>query len=206
MTTFWMQKPMTDASSQEFCLVQSEGSILPQIRQRILNKALEVPCTHLLFVDTDQVFPHFTLHQLLAHKKPVVVANVATKKFPCSTTARKFSSTNHKGEVVYSGNGQEGVERVWRAGAGVMLLDLFYFQRIPRPHFGITWCPEIDDFEGEDWFLCRVCDKYDIPIFVDHDLSKHVGHVGKVIYDHSMVLKPPSGEETKEVARTRSRE
>ena len=43
----------------------TKGSILPQIRERLVLKALEMEATHILFLDSDMVFPNWTLHRLL---------------------------------------------------------------------------------------------------------------------------------------------
>jgi hypothetical protein len=46
---------------------------------------------------------------------------------------------------------------------------------------------EGDTYQGEDWTFCEACDKLGIPLFIDHDLSREVGHVGNYEFTHDVV-------------------
>lgn len=162
--------------------VQS-GSILPQLRHRIAEQALAIGATHVLFADSDQSFPPHTLRQLLSHRLPVVGCNIATKMIPPSCTARKKGP--HAGVPV---SPSTGVERVWRLGLGLTLVETDVFRRVPRPWFNVVWRDEIQDYEGEDWFFCSRLEEAGIGIYVDHDLSEEVGHWGDFKYGLDLVL------------------
>jgi hypothetical protein len=71
-----------------------------------------------------------------------------------------------------------------------MLIDVEVFKQIPKPWFMLDYMPEIDDFVGEDWYFCSLLEKAGIPIYVDHDASKRVGHIGPFTFDHSHVEFP----------------
>ena len=68
-----------------------------------------------------------------------------------------------------------------------MLIKLEILKKIPKPWFLVTYDIEEDEFTGEDWFFCGVLEKAGIEIFIDHDLSKHVGHMGTLEYTHNLV-------------------
>lgn len=189
MMDFSMQR-IEGYEQQRVTVVKSEGSILPQLRGNIVKNSLKKGATHVLFIDTDQTFPADTLRRLLYWQKPVVACNVATKKFPSSPTARLKSVHDDKGEILYTTPESHGLEEVWRIGCGVMLLDLEKLRHIPLPWFGITWRPNVEDYQGEDWFFCEVLEKNKIPIYIDHDLSWQIGHVGKMEYKHDLVPVP----------------
>ena len=42
-------------------------------------------------------------------------------------------------------------------------------------------------YQGEDWAFCEACEKAGIPIFIDHDVSKLVGHVGNYEYTTAVI-------------------
>jgi len=168
---------------QQMQLLSKKGSILPQLRQRAINAAQQAKATHLLFIDSDMTFPADTMHRLVAADRPIVAANCATKMLPSSPTARLKNDHKTAGDLVYS-HDKRGLQRVWRVGTGIMLIRMSAIAHIPAPHFGITWVDELQDHQGEDWFFCALMEKHGIPIMVDHDLSRNIGHVGRYTYTH----------------------
>lgn len=71
-----------------------------------------------------------------------------------------------------------------------MLIDLSIFKDItpwPQPLFSQRWIEEIQDYSGEDWGFCEWLEEHGIPIFIDHELSNQVGHIGEFEYNHSLV-------------------
>jgi len=175
-------------------VINKKGSMLPTMRHELVMDARKHDCTHLLFVDSDQTFPEETIHRLASHHELIVGANVATKVLPPHTapTARKKSVTpgfELLGDVVYTMENSSGLERVWRLGFGLMLIDMQVFDRIPMPHlFDMKWSDDGLQYVGEDWHFSQACEARDIPIMVDHDLSKKIGHVGACEYTHDMIL------------------
>lgn len=189
------------AGVKVFC---EKSSLIARSRARLLDMAFAAKCTHALFVDTDQTFPANTVHLLARHGKPVVAANVATKVLPSQPTARNKSKSGWKGgDVVYTDHSSSGFERVWRIGTGVMLIDLSAVAKLPRPLFNQEWREDMNDFVGEDWFFCERLEAAGIEIGIDHDVSKHVGHIGDLTYTHDYVgevVKEEVAPETKEKA------
>lgn len=163
-------------------LWNTKGSILSRSRHTLVRKAQELECSHIFFIDSDMVFPNWTLHALLSHDKAVVAANCAVKQLPSLPTARQ-QGDKPAGTLVDSRE-TRGISRVWRVGTGVMLLKTSVFNSIQQPWFDITWNEANDDYTGEDWSLCEKLDAAGIPVYVDHDLSRHIGHVGSYTYEH----------------------
>lgn len=175
-------RPLKDGSRLGMLqIMNAKGSILSRSRQSLAQQAIEAGATHLLFIDSDMTFPNYTLHQLLAANKLIVAANCVTKVIPAHPTARQ-AGEKPAGMLVDS-RGKTGLEKVWRVGTGVMLIDLRVFTKIEKPWFPITWNEANDDYTGEDWNFCDICQKAGIDIYVDHDLSKHIGHVGALEFN-----------------------
>ena len=178
--------PVPGFKSHELRVANVKGSILPKQRLDILKAAKACQATHLLFIDSDQTFKPDLLHRLLSRGKDVVACNIATKQIPANTTARR-KTDDPQGEVVYSDEQAFGLERVWRVGTGVMLLSAKAFNQIPHSAFAMSYKPDVDAYQGEDWTMCEALEQAGVPIYVDHDVSKTIGHVGTFTYNHDVV-------------------
>lgn len=192
MTNRLVAHPYINGKPTQLRIHNRKGSILPQSRHKILSEALKTNSTHLLFIDSDQTFPADLAHRLMQHQKKVVGCNIATKTLPSNPTARQFNNTR-AGELVYTHEDSKGLEQVWRLGCGIMLIDLLAMRREGLrnpPWFDITWHEETQDYRGEDWFFCERLEQAGIKIYVDHELSWEVGHIGKMNYGHDVVEVP----------------
>lgn len=175
----------TGSVAGEDILVASQlGSSLSIQRTRIVLAAQEFEATHLLFLDADMTFPPDTLDRLLAWDKQVVAANCPVKRVPSHPTARQW--VDGRWELVLS-NDAEGLEQVDRVGTGIMLIRMDVFERIAEPWFAFLWEGPGREYQGEDWCLCEQIEDAGIPIFVDHDVSKKVGHIGNFVFSHSLI-------------------
>ncbi len=158
-------------------------------RERVAMTALKLDATHLLFIDSDQTFPQWTVQKLLSWRKPIVAANVATKSLVGSTpVARAFEEGNSIGRMIYTTRESEGLEQVWRVGTGIMLIETAVFNLMTQPYFPTVWRDEKKDFSGEDWNFCAQAERLGIPIFIDHTLSQEVGHMGPVEFTHGFTI------------------
>lgn len=193
-----LSRQVLDYQKQQFALVNRRGSILPKLRHDILQYALQEQATHLLFIDSDQTFPADLVARLLKHEKRVIGANIATKMLPPSPTARQWDPQKPAGRLVYSTPTSPKVEKVWRLGMGIMLIDLAIFKLSALkegPWFDTTFSPETNDYRGEDWFFCERLQKANVGIWVEHRVSYEVGHVGEMTYTHQLVNEAQSWQE-----------
>lgn len=191
--------PIPGWEGQEIRVHKQEGSLLQNQREDIMRTAIEKGCSHLLFLDSDQYFPSNALRRLLAWHKPVVACNIPVKRFPSCPTARAVDEKDTKGRVIYTFAWSKGLERAWRVGTGIMLIDLSVIKPIPEPWFPTVWKPDLKQFQGEDWGFCTILEQHKIKIYIDHGLSWEIGHVGKLRYTHDLVespIKPASAERT----------
>ena len=189
----YLTRPMPGYDSVNYRVHNARGSVLPNTRQDMLNRSIEVGCTHMLFLDSDMTFPEDIVHRLLASKKRVIAANCPTKKIPSNPTARLKVPGNAGGKFVYTTDESPKLEKVWRVGTAVMLIDLDIFRtnkRLQEPSwFDMVWVPEVGKYQGEDWYFCARLEDAGIGIWVDHEVSRQIGHLGSLEYTHEMVLK-----------------
>lgn len=175
------QSAFREGEERSAIVLDKRTSLLPRSRQEMLEDAILQRCTHALMVDTDQSFPPATAHRLIAHEVGCVAANIATKTIPAMPTAR-LKGHGTFGVPVDSLGQKFGLEKVWRVGTGLMLLDLAVMKSIPKPWFEVHYSVEQAQFIGEDWFFCAKLEEAGVDIHIDHDLSREVGHVGNYAY------------------------
>lgn len=187
LVTSFTSKRVAGYRSSELRVVNVRSSILSKNRHDLVKAAQELRATHLLFLDTDHTFPPDLIHKLAEGGKLVVAANCVTKQIPANPTARSKNPANPKGEIVYTDPHSHGLERVWRVGTGVMLINMKVFEKIGNGVWDMKYLPEADTYQGEDWSFCEACEQAGIPLYINHDVSKQVGHVGNYEFTHDVV-------------------
>jgi len=164
----------------EVVLIAIDGH-LPDVRTRILGEAVRERCTHLLWLDSDMIFPPDTLHRLLRHNLPIVGANYPRRIFPHLPTAHYGGDP--QGGVVWS-EGLTGTEVVKHVGFGVCMMDMRLVDMIDPPYF--VFAPDGNHgltTRGEDVYFCeKALRDAKVPTHVDHDLSHEIGHIGEQVF------------------------
>ncbi len=176
-----------EGEQREVLFIDKRTSNLPRSRQECLEDALMQDCTHALFIDTDQTFPMDTAHRLLQWKKPVVACNIPLKVMPSFPTARARSGSPFGSPIFSTQNNIVGLEKVWRVGAGVMLIDLSILEKIEKPWFEIRYSDKHAQFVGEDWYFVKKVEDAGFDVYIDHELSRFIGHVGTFQYTHAHI-------------------
>lgn len=164
------------------------GTLIANQRQELVLEAMQAGCSHILFIDTDMRFPKDAVERLMAHDKPIVAANYATRRMPVKTVAFK---TEGAWDCVYTTDDSVGLEPVSAVGMGLMLIKREVFEKLTLPWFIIGYSPKTAEFSGEDIFFCRQARKAGYDILIDHDLSKEVKHIGsfEFAHEHAQVCK-----------------
>jgi len=188
MCIYICQTLFEEGQSREVVFIDKRSSNLPRSRQECIEDALLQECTHLMFLDTDQVFPMDTAHRLMKWKKPIVACNIPLKVYPSFPTARAKSGSPF-GMPIYSNykGAPNGIEKVWRIGSGVMMIDLSIMKSIPKPWFELRYSDKHQQFVGEDWYFVGKAEEAGFETYCDHELSRFVGHVGSFQYTHSHI-------------------
>lgn len=161
------------------------GSILPQLRTQMVQQAKDIGATHILMLDSDMIFPAELAQEWAAEDREVIAANCMIKAWPSAPTARMYNGTP-EGRKLYCDPDQRW-EKVWRVGTGIMMIDMRVFDKIEQPWFPITWRPESETYQGEDWGFAELCEKAGIAMWVDQEASSLVGHIGNYTFTHHHV-------------------
>jgi len=144
-------------------------------REYFLESSIRQGATHVLWLDTDMSVPPDAAIRLARHEQPIVACNYVTRDGNRTFTARRDGL---RIETTAESTGLEAVDGV---GFGVLLMRLDSLQSVPRPWFrhGLN---AYDGDIGEDLMCCRALRAAGHPIYIDHDLSKEIGHIGQCTY------------------------
>jgi hypothetical protein len=132
--------------------------------------------THILWLDTDMSFPDHLALILHSHDKPVVGCNYKVRQKSGLWTASK------DGRRVNS-DYSRGLETVDYCGMGAMLMRTEVVATLIRPCFRHGLNEEKGDI-GEDVMFCRSLRAIGYDVYIDHDLSKQVQHIGLYKYGY----------------------
>ena len=192
---------VTEGAIEEIGLHMVKGTYVHSARQELLVAALQGGADYLLFLDSDMRFPKDTLARLLSHKKSMVGTNYARRNVPPEYIAIKKSvnigedGERQDGELLRTLPDSTGLEEVEALGFGCVLVHKGVFNSMalihdPRekgPFWFFEYLPDVPTHVGEDVYFCRLARKAGTTIYVDHDLSKDIRHIGQLEYalDHT---------------------
>ncbi len=174
-------------------LINSKGVYVDKGRQKCMEKARdlkarqkdgsEFSATHLLFLDSDMVFPPEVIMRLASHDKDIVGALYSRRTQPFTNLGCALDTT-----VSRATSADELIEMKWLA-TGCLLIKMSVFEEIERrlapedgPVWGYRWIPEVKEYEREDIRFCRLAREAGFSIWGDIPLSGHIGHIGQAVY------------------------
>lgn len=182
----------------ELQLLQMPGTLIFTQREKLAEEALEWGADAILYIDSDMRFPADSLNVLLSREVPIIGVNATTRREPVVPTAMNLHLDKMKDEgmvrQVWSkieSRGKSGIEQVTAVGFGVTLIRREVFEKIPKPWFDVIWTDH-GNVIGEDVAFCVKAMEQNIPVFVDHDLSMHIGHIGTKTFGWDDVTHGPS--------------
>lgn len=144
-------------------------------REAVLAGAIARQATHLLWLDTDMAFPSDTAIRLAKHNQPIVACNCVMRD------PRLLFMAMRNGQRIETRSESTGLECIDTVGTSVMLMRTDAVAGLPRPWFEHGQNAAGGDI-GEDVMFCRKLRAAGQKIYIDHDLSKEIGHIGQHTY------------------------
>lgn len=168
----------------------SEGTLIANQRAELTLDAMREGCSHILFIDSDMRFPQDMIARLLAHDLDIVATNCARRRMPTGPTAQIYKENGDR-ELVWSMPDSTGLQEVGSVGMGVMMIKAEVFKALGEPWYETPWRHDKRGYIGEDVFFCRKAREAGFKIWIDHDVSKEIGHIGmfEFKHDHTWVVK-----------------
>jgi hypothetical protein len=167
-----------------------QGTIIQNQRADLCLDAMREGCSHILFIDSDMTFPQDMVQRLLKHDVDIVAANCARRRMPTGPTAQNYDENGVR-QLVYTMPDSTGLEEVGSIGTGIMLIKKEVFQNMSEPWFDMPWQTGKRGYMGEDVFFCKKAQELGFKVYIDHDVSKEIGHIGtfEFKHDHTWVMR-----------------
>lgn len=177
--SYFMSLPYKGKKSVDWEIVK--GSILPEVRTRLVSQAIARDATHILWWDADIKAPKDAIPRLLNHNLPIVGANYPTKEMRSRPTA--YAENDSYVGPLWTTSKDTGVVEVAHLGMGLAMCDIRLFDMIELPFFNFEpLAPDYVKHVGEDVYFCRKLKEKGVGIYIDHDISQNVGHIGDFEY------------------------
>lgn len=155
--------------------VMQGASNIVRARRLAIEWARGIGATHLLCIDDDMVFHSEIAERLLARDLDIVGCNYVSK------ATHKALMHDLDGKLLDS-TGRSGIQEIGWMGFGMALIRLEAIRDLPKPWFGMVWLEDRQDDIGEDFFFCKRVREHGLKIYVDHDASQLVGHIGDQVF------------------------
>ena len=166
----------------EFTVTNVRTSNIAQSREQVADQALRTDCSHMLWLDSDMVFPEWLLDRLLSHDVDVAAGNYCMRgALSPAPTAVIDIQPNGQCRRTFAAQGDALVE-VEGVGFGAVLMKRAVLEKMPLPRFPITWNALGGYHEGEDVSFCANARKAGYKLYIDPLVSRHLGHVGSYLY------------------------
>jgi GT2 family glycosyltransferase len=168
-------------SGSGFNIHTVSGTLIADQRMKLVLMAIKSGADYVLFLDSDMRFPSDTLHRLIVRDADIIAANYPTRRKPVKTVA--FSDFK-KLECIYTDDDSVGTQEVDAVGMGCMLIKTSVFKKLPIPWFDVKYEQDLKAHVGEDMYFCHLAKKHGLKVYIDHDLSKRIRHIGSYEYTH----------------------
>ena len=149
------------------------ASNIASVRNNLVDQALDEGCSHLLMLDTDQVYrDKEMINKMLSHKVPIVGAPVHRRYPPFDAILLRGDIGDYKyipEDEVYSG----ALIDIDATGTGCIMIDMSVFDQLQRPFFEIT--SKGNKTVGEDIGFCSKLRARGVPIRADTSIE--IGHI-----------------------------
>lgn len=155
----------------------SRGQSPARNRNIIIQQALDINCTHILFLDDDIFFPPDTLFRLLKHDKDIVTGYYLMRNFPHNPVI--FDESLDDGRCVhhFPYYGERGLIPIVNCGLGCCLIKINVFKVLDKPWIRLGEL-EKDHWSDDIGFFNRAR-RQGFTLWCDLDLC--VGHVANAI-------------------------
>lgn len=180
-------------------LIHQGGSLITRARNQCIEQIenFEKQGTrfdYIFFLDSDMVFPAYTLHALMQHQKDIIGCTYVRRSAPFDVHGKTLENRpiSTEGQTLIEMSGMP---------TGCLLIKREVFHKLKRPFFRMAVreeTPERPAVEfGEDYVFCAMAREQGFSIWLEVELSKKVGHIAeRVLYpeedswpEHREVLK-----------------
>ena len=157
-----------------FVYLRSSAGPIEEMRNNIVRDALQSGCSHVIMMDTDQVYHPETITRLLAHRLPVVGCLVYRRYVPFDPLMLKGSISQYQTISEWE---PDSLVEVDATGTGCIMYETSVFRRMPEPWFHFRKTSDGAPV-GEDIGFCSDLRAAGYKIFVDTSIV--AGHLSSM--------------------------
>lgn len=162
-----MEKP-------DYYYLRSSFGPVDDMRNFIVKQAIAAGCTHLIMMDTDQIYDVKTIPKLLSHKLPVVGCLVYRRYPPFDPLMLKGKIHEYKTISEWE---PDSLVEVDATGTGCLMFNMEVFRKMPSPWFKFR--KSRGSTVGEDIGFCSDLREAGYKIFVDTSIP--AGHLSNMV-------------------------
>jgi hypothetical protein len=155
--------------------METEKRCISEIRNNLVEQALDEVCTKFIMLDTDQVYPSDAIIKLLSHDKPIVSGQVH-RRYPPFDPIMLRGELHKYQSIPFEEMYADKLVEIDATGAACMCIDMKVFLDVQYPWFEDIPKTKEDKLVGEDINFCWKARQEGYPIYMD--TSIHVGHLG----------------------------
>ena len=163
-----MEKP-------DFIYLRSSRSSIENMRNELVIEAIANRCTHIIMMDSDQIYDVKTITRLLSHKLPVVGCLVYRRYPPFDPLMLKGTTSRYQTISEWEPNSLVEVDA---SGTGCILFEMDVFRVMPYPWFRFRQGPYGAPI-GEDFGFCADLKEKGYKIYVDTSIP--AGHLTQMV-------------------------
>ena len=152
----------------EIKVFTTHGSILPEIRHRLIGDAIAWEATHILMLSPEITFPPDALHRMLARGRGVIGIN-----YLVDFAKREYSAYRSGSSIIPDARLPE-TEEVEGVALGMVLFNMPVFDILDIPFFKYEQIGETPAFAEDYIYFWEQAKKKEIPCVIDHVLSQEV--------------------------------
>ena len=161
------------------------GSVITIARRNLTDIFLKSDFEYAWWVDSDMKFPIDAPIKLLKRGVPLVGANYRRRRFPNPGFTGMMGQPGGFTELVTDDN-SPAMQEVDVLPHGMVMVHRSVYQKIPQPHYLQEFVPEMNLEIGEDIYFCRKAKEHGIPVWVDHELSREISHIGIFHFNYNL--------------------
>jgi len=152
----------------------SAGTLIANQRHELVMAAKEWGASHVMFIDSDITFEPQHVTALLDHNEDIVGAAYSKRVEPFITTA--WYSIDVWDTWVRTAGLEEDLVQVDAMALGFCLIKTDVFDRLDLPWFQLGFYN--GQYTGEDIEFFRNVKGTDIPVWLDVNVTRALGHLG----------------------------
>ena len=161
------------------------GSVITIARRNLTDIFLKSDFDYAWWVDSDMKFPIDAPIKLLKRGVHLVGANYRRRRFPNPGFTGMMGSAGNFTELVTDDNSPP-MQQVDVLPHGMMLVHRSVYEKIPQPHYLQDYVPEINLEIGEDIYFCNKAKQAGFEVWVDHELSREIAHIGIFHFNYNL--------------------